>query len=44
MEFDARLIGLGNEFKMHHLQALDVSVTKSFKAFEDIIVRESALP
>jgi hypothetical protein len=35
---------LGNEFKMHHLHAIDVEKTGGFKELNQIIVRESALP
>ena len=44
IRFDAVLVGLGNEFKMHHLHAVDVVKTGQFKEFGDIIVRESTLP
>lgn len=42
--FEAVVVGLGSEYKMHHLHALSVSKTSSFKSLDDIIVRESALP
>lgn len=42
--FEAVVVGLGSEFKMHHLHALSMSKTSSFKSLDDIIVRESALP
>jgi len=44
IRFDATLVGLGNEFKMHHLHAVDVEKTGQYKEFGDIIVRESTLP
>ena len=44
IEFDAVLVGLGNEFKMHHLHGVNVWTTGEYKQFDDIIVRESTLP
>ena len=44
IDFDAVLVGLGNEFKMHHLHAKRVKRNESFKELADIVVRESALP
>jgi len=44
IDFDATLVGLGNEFKMHHLHAKKIKKNGGFKALDDIIVRESALP
>lgn len=44
IRFKARIMGLGNEFKMHHLHALDIDKTGEFKELSEIIVRESALP
>lgn len=44
IEFRAKLVNLGNEFKMHHLHALEVSVTGIRKELNEIVVRESALP
>ena len=44
ISFRAVIMSLGNEFKMHHLHALDVSKTGQFKELSEIIVRESALP
>jgi len=44
IDFDAVLVGLGNEFKMHHMHAKKVSRNKGFKELADVVVRESALP
>lgn len=44
IKFEAVIQGLGSEFKMHHLHAVDVVPTGSFKLLNDILVRESALP
>ena len=44
IDFDAVLVGLGNEFKMHHLHAKKVKKNDSFKELAEIVVRESALP
>ena len=44
LEFDAVLAGLGNEFKMHHLNARKVTKTGGHKEIEDIVIRESTLP
>lgn len=44
IEFDAVLVGLGNEFKMHHLHTKDIRLDGTYAAFDDIIVRESTLP
>ena len=44
MDFDAVFVGLGNEFKMHHLQAKQVRKNDTYKELQDIVVRESALP
>lgn len=44
IKFDAIIMTLGNEFKMHHLHALNIDKTGNFKELNDIIVRESALP
>jgi hypothetical protein len=44
INFKATLVGLGNEFKMHHLQAIEVTKNGDFKNLEDIVVRESSLP
>ena len=41
ISFDATLVGLGNEFKMHHLQAITVQTNGKHKQFDDIVVRES---
>ena len=35
---------LGNEFKMHHLHAMNIEKTGQYKKLDDIVVRESALP
>ena len=37
-------MALGNEFKMHHLHALEITKTGKFKDLSEIVVRESALP
>ena len=42
--FKAKVMSLGNEFKMHHLHALDIRKTGEFKELSEIIVRESTLP
>jgi hypothetical protein len=44
ISFDGVLVGLGNEFKMHHLNVKTLEMNGKYKQFEDIIVRESALP
>ncbi len=44
IKFQATVQGLGSEFKMHHLNAIEVSPTGNFKLLNDILVRESALP
>jgi hypothetical protein len=44
LEFTARVISLGNEFKMHHLHTLDIAKTGKQVALSEIIVRESTLP
>ena len=44
IDFEATLVGLGNEFKMHHLHAKKVQKNGNFKQLQDIIVRESSLP
>lgn len=44
IDFDATLVGLGNEFKMHHVHVKKVKKNDSFKELAEIIVRESALP
>ena len=44
ISFDAALVGLGNEFKMHHLRCESLEKNGKAKHFEDIIVRESSLP
>ena len=44
IDFDATLVGLGNEFKMHHLHAKKVKTNDTYKALAEIVVRESALP
>lgn len=44
IEFEAVLVSLGNEFKMHHLKAREVLKNGNFKDIRDISVRESALP
>ena len=42
--FNARIMSLGNEFKMHHLHAIKFEVTGQSIQLSDIIVRESTLP
>jgi len=44
IDFEAVLVGLGNEFKMHHLHAKAVFHNGSYKELDEIVVRESALP
>ena len=44
LEFTAKVMSLGNEFKMHHLHALDINVTGKSVVLSEIIVRESTLP
>lgn len=44
LEFTARIMSLGNEFKMHHLHALDFEKTGKSIQLSEIIVRESTLP
>jgi hypothetical protein len=42
--FGARIVSMGNEFKMHHLHGLGFEVTGGHKELSEIIVRESTLP
>ena len=42
--FNARIMSLDNEFKMHHLHAIKFEVTGKSIQLSDIIVRESTLP
>lgn len=44
INFTATVAGLGSEFKMHHLNAIEVAPSGTFKVLNDILVRESALP
>lgn len=44
LSFKAHIVTLGNEFKLHHLHAVDFEKTGGFKEFNDIIIRESTLP
>ena len=44
IDFSATMVGLGNEFKMHHLGAKRVRKNNDFMVLDEIIVRESALP
>jgi len=44
IKFEAKIMTLGNEFKMHHLHAVDIERTGEFKELNEIVVRESALP
>lgn len=42
--FKARFMSLGNEYKMHHLHAIEIQKTGVYKELSEIIVRESTLP
>jgi len=42
--FDAKIMTLGNEFKMHHLHLLNLEKTGTSIPLNDIVVRESTLP
>jgi hypothetical protein len=42
--YKAKIMNLGNEFKMHHLHALDIELTGRHKELNEIIIRESSLP
>ena len=42
--FKAKMVTMGNEFKMHHLHLLELEKTGEFKKLDEIIVKESALP
>ena len=44
LDFDATLVSLGNEFKMHHLKAKKVTKNDQWKELQNIVIRESALP
>lgn len=44
VRYKAKIMNLGNEFKMHHLHAIDIQLTGGHKELNEIIVRESALP
>lgn len=44
LRFEARIVSMGNEFKMHHLHALSFEKTGRSTILSDIIVRESTLP
>lgn len=44
LEFTARIVSLGNEFKMHHLHAMDFVTTGKATVLSEIVVRESTLP
>ena len=44
IQFKAKFVNLGNEFKMHHLHAVEIIATGNRKELSDIVVRESALP
>ena len=44
IDFDATLVGLGNEFKMHHLHAKRVKKNSNWKELLEVVVRESSLP
>jgi hypothetical protein len=42
--FDARIMSMGNEFKMHHLHLLEFDKTGNSTPLSEIVVRESTLP
>jgi ribosomal protein L19 len=44
VKFEAKIMTLGNEFKMHHLHGVNIEKTGQFKELNDIVIRESALP
>ena len=44
IDFEAVIVGVGNEFKMHHLHAKSVVKNNTFKELDEIVVRESTLP
>lgn len=44
IDFIARIVSMGNEFKMHHLHGLGFEITGRHKELDEIIVRESTLP
>mmetsp|Transcript_6765 Transcript_6765/g.7566 ORF Transcript_6765/g.7566 Transcript_6765/m.7566 type:complete len:106 (-) Transcript_6765:25-342(-) len=44
INFNAKIIALGDEFNINHLHALVIHKTGVFKALPDIIIRESGLP
>jgi hypothetical protein len=44
IRFEAKIVSMGNEFKMHHLHAKSIKQTGNSVVLSDIIVRESTLP
>ena len=44
IDFEGVFIGLGNEFKMHHLHAKSLRRNNTYKMLDEIVVRESTLP
>ncbi len=50
IQFTGKFIALGNEFKMHHMEIVEVEdipsleKTGGFKSLKDIIVKESTIP
>ena len=44
ISFKAKMVTMGNEFKMHHMHMLDFQKTGRTKKLDEIIVKESALP
>lgn len=44
IRFTAKILGLGNEYKMHHLHAIKIVKTGNYQELSEIIVRESTLP
>jgi hypothetical protein len=44
LKFTGTVQGLGSEFKMHHLRAVNLEKSGQFKQLNEILVRESALP
>ena len=44
LQFTATLVGLGNEFKMHHLHVKELMTTGNRKEIDDITIIESHLP
>jgi hypothetical protein len=44
VKYRAKIMNLGNEFKMHHFHALDIEITGKHKELNEIIIKESSLP